>query len=155
MIHCPNCGRYNEDGNQFCTGCGTRFDPFVISQKVATKKDFLKLPVNKKMRSELISDAVICYIAAALSLLIWLFLAKDPLLLVSALLLLGLGLGIHLTQSKVCAVILCTYAVVNTIYGLAQNGKFSGYLLLIAGIYSVITTFKVDKAWNEYQQMIG
>ncbi len=43
----------------------------------------------------------------------------------------------------------------NAVIGLVQNGKLSGYLLLLAGMYAVVSTFQLDKAWKAYQQENG
>lgn len=72
--------------------------------------------------------------------------------LIDVAILVGLGVGIHLKQSKVCAIILLVYAVVNAVLVTMQSGTFGGWLPLIAGIYAVIYTLKLDKAWKAYQQ---
>lgn len=120
-------------------------------RKAETKKEFLELPQNSKIKKELRSNAIICYVCAGISLALALFVLKQPTILIDVVLVLGLALGIHLKQSRVCAVLLCAYAVVNAIFGYVQNGKVSGYLILLAGIYSVITTFKIDKLWKSYR----
>ena len=66
-------------------------------------------------------------------------------------LLIGLGLGIHLKQSRACAVAPCVIGVINVIVGIATSGTPSGYLVLIAGILAIVYTFKLEKAWQQYQ----
>ena len=151
MKQCAQCGQFCEDGASFCTNCGTPLSRWPSPSAVSTKKEFLQLPENSRLKKELNSDAIVCYICAALTVILGVFVLKSPYFLIDVIIVLGMGLGIHLKQSKVCAVILCIYAVINTILGLINNGKISGYLLLIAGIYSVISTFKLDKQWKQYQ----
>lgn len=154
VIPCPRCGRYQDIGSRFCTECGSSLGGFVSAPKAATKKEFLQLPENKALKSQLITDCVICYVCSGVTLILGLFVMEQPLILLDVLLILGLGLGIHLTQSRVCAVILCAYAVINSLIGLVQNGSVSGYWILIAGFFSVVTTFRFDKAWKAYQQRL-
>ena len=154
MIPCPRCGRYQDSGSRFCTDCGSRLGGSVSALRVSTKKEFLELPENKALKRELVSDCVICYVASGISLILGVFVLEQPAILLDVLLVLGLGLGIHLTQSRVCAVILCVYAVINSLIGMVQNGAFSGYWILFAGIFSVVATFRLDKAWKAYQQRL-
>lgn len=67
-----------------------------------------------------------------------------------AFLLLGLALGIHIGKSRVCAVIVLVYSILNCLYALISTGKMSGYLIIIAGIYATIYTFKARKEYKEY-----
>ena len=79
--------------------------PVSMVEKAATKKEFLKLPENKKYRKEINGAAIICYVCAGITLLA--VLATGALSsIVDAAILVGLGLGIHLAQSKVCAILL-------------------------------------------------
>lgn len=120
--------------------------------RAATKKEFLKLPANDKVRKEINTCAIICYICAGITALVGLLVMKQPLILLDVALLVGLGLGIHLAQSRACAVVLLVYAVYSMVVGLIQNGQLSSYLVVIAGIFAVIYTFKAEKLWKEYQK---
>ena len=157
MKQCTSCGAANEDGAKFCTYCGTALGvPAAGTVSYAptanTKKEFLQLPENAKLKKELRTSAIICYICAGITLLVGLFAAENPYVFIDVALLVGLGLGIHLKQSKACAIALVVYAVINTVIGLASTGRFSGWLILLAGVYAVIYTFKLDKAWKQYRQ---
>ena len=169
MKQCPRCGSYADDSAQFCTTCGAAMtaanapaaqfyagQPQTGAQQGApaatTKQAFLAMPENAKMKRELFASAIICYICAVISLVMIVLVSKNFLGLVDVAILAGLGLGIHLKQSKVCAIILLVYAVVNAVLMTLQNGTLSGWLPLIAGIYAVIYTLKLDKAWKAYQQ---
>ena len=164
MSYCPNCGQPADDGTRFCPACGTPLEnaqPIAqqpdyldgaATQKVSTKKEFLQLPENEKLRKSINTSGIICYICAGISLLVGLFMLKSSSVLIDAILLIGLGLGVHLAKSRVCAIILLVYAAINTIYSIVTTGKFSGYIILLAAIYAVINTFKLEKAWKEYNQ---
>lgn len=119
---------------------------------VTTKKEFLKLPENKRIKSELTGAAVICYICAAITLALGFTTDSFPLCLIDVAILVGMGLGIQLAQSRVCAIILLVYSIINVILLIAMTGKPGGYLIVIAGVMAVIYTFKAEKAWKQYQQ---
>ena len=116
-----------------------------------SKAEFYKQPALKKNRSNITACAVVAYFCAACTFIVNVVLAHNIFGMVDVCLLLGLGLGIHLGKSRVCAIILLVYAGINTIYILLTAGRFGGYLILLCGIYAVIETFKIQKAWKEYE----
>ena len=118
-------------------------------EKVATKKEFLKLPENKKMRKEINGAAIICYVCAGVTLLAVLVTGNLASIL-DVLLLVGLGLSVHLAQNRVCAIILLVYGTLNMITMSMQMGSFSGYLPFFAGLASTVYTIKLSKAWKAY-----
>ena len=168
MKHCQICGSPANDNDSACPSCGAPFprndqtnmpvqgnyQPYGAAPqpKATSIKEFLKLSENKKMRRELNSCAIICYVCAGITLILGLFVLQNPYSLIDVALLIGLGLGIHLARSRVCAVTLCAYAAVNMIITFIESGRFGGYLILIAGIYSIVYTFKLNKLWTQYQQ---
>ena len=68
-----------------------------------------------------------------------------------AILFVGLGLGIHLGQSRVCAILLTVYGGLNMIVSIMEKGRFGGWLFLLVGIDGIIYTFKFHKAWKQYK----
>lgn len=172
MKNCPSCGQPCADTEKFCGNCGFAFteanavapqavsaqygfaQPSVTAPKVATKKEFLKLPENKKIRSEINGSAIVAYVCAGVTLLAGILTGGFPYVLIDVAILVGLGLGIMLAQNRACAVILFAYALLNMIVGIAQNGTPSGYLVVIAGVLAIIYTFKAEKLWKQYQQQL-
>ena len=120
--------------------------------RAATKKEFLKLPGNEKVRKEIQTCGIICYICAVITAIMGLAVMHQPYILLDVALLVGLGLGIHLAQSRACAVVLLVYALFSMVMGLVQNGQLNGWLIAIAGVFAVIYTFKAEKLWKQYQQ---
>ena len=171
MKQCPNCGNYSADTAAFCESCGTALpaagytqvsypaaDAYYQqpqAQLAADKQAFLELPENAKMKKELKAAAILCYICAGITCVLMVLMAKNYLSLVDVALLIGLGLGVHLRQSRACAIVLCAYAVINTVISLVTTGTPGGWLVIIAGVFAVIYTFKLDKAWKAYQQQHG
>ncbi len=118
--------------------------------KASTKKEFLQLPENQKLRGNIKGAGIICYVCAGITLLMALI-AGNLFGIVDVLLLVGFGLGIHLAQSKICAILLTIYAAINVIIMVINYGTLGGWLVLLAGIYGVIYTTRLDKAWKAYQ----
>lgn len=164
MKQCPKCGQYSLDGDKVCASCGAPLDggsandgflgdPYSApaAPKAATKQEFLNLPENKKMKGEIKGAAIVAYICAGITAAVMVAYAGNYSAIIDVLLLIGLGLGIHLKQSRACAVALCVVGVINVVVGVATTGSPSGYLVLIAGILAIIYTFKLEKAWQQYQ----
>ena len=167
---CPNCGTrasapeastsgsFNQPFTPPVSDQGQGFVPPVYSYgsqgggfKCTTKKEFLALPENKKIRSQIRSSGIICYICGGITLVVALIFMSLMTLLDVALVV-GLGLGVHLAQSRVCAILLTVYAAFSVIVGIVVNGTVSGWLLVIAAVVSIISTFNLEKAWKAYQQ---
>ncbi len=168
MKQCTQCGAYSDDSAKFCTSCGQPFGSeaaevqpayytaedsisTAYAPKVATKKEFLDLPENISIKNMLKTSGIFCYICAGLTLIAGIVISGSWLSIIDFLILLVLGLFIHLKQSKVCAILLAVYSVVNVIISKIAFGKFQGWLIVLAGIFAVTSTFRLDKAWKEYQ----
>ena len=167
MKQCPKCGQFFDDSASFCSACGAAlggdsqgvdFTPEPISypgqpgpRKAATKQEFLNLPENKKMKNNITGAAIVSYICAGITAVVMIGTMRDYVSVFDALLLIGLGLGIHFKQSRVCAILLCADGLLSMIASIVSTGTPSGYLILIAGIYATIYTFKLEKEWQQYQ----
>ena len=125
--------------------------PVSTIEKVTTKKEFLKLPENKRMRKEINGAAIICYVCAGITLLMCLITGNLSCIL-DVILLVGLGLGVHLAHNRVCAIILLVYGTLNMVSMSMQMGSFSGYLPFFAGLGSTMYTIKLSKAWKAYNK---
>ena len=158
MKQCTSCNAYSEDDAKFCGSCGAPFPgtesaapaQYGGAPRAATKKEFLLLPDNVQMKKQLRSSAIICYVCAALSLALA-FITDNMISLVDVVIVAALGLGIHFRQSRACAVALLAYAALGAILSLVSSGKMSGYLVVLAGIYAISATFKLEKEWKQYR----
>lgn len=142
----PNSMGGHPYAQPFYSNGGQGFGP-----RCATKKEFLQLPENKKLRSQILGAAIICYISGGLTLLAML-LFTNPMMLLDVAILVGLGLGVHLAYSRVCAILLAVYAVFSVIVGIVVNGTVSGWLIIVAAVFAVLCTFNLEKSWKAYQQ---
>lgn len=145
MTNCPNCGAPAGNGQPFAQG-----QPYGYPQKLS-KKEFLRHPNLKKCSGNLKASAIILYVCAVISLALGVFI-NNYAVIVDVVIIVGLGLGIQLAQSRVCAILICVYAVINVIYVSMSSGRAGGYLILIAAIDAIIATFQFQKAWKEYQK---
>lgn len=116
-----------------------------------TKKEFYHHAVMKQCRSNINACSIILYICSFLTFVVNIFLYHNILGVLDVILLVGLGLGIQLGQSRVCAIVALVYSLINTLYALISTGHLSGYLIVICGAYATMSTFKYQKAWKEYE----
>ena len=129
--------------------------PGMGGQPPMTKEEFSKHPNIASVRSQIKSAGIICYVVAGISLAVSVIMSGIwgvVGVMLDVLLLIGLGLGVQLGRSRVCAIILTVYGAFNTIIVTLQNGTLGGWWVLLAGIYATIYTFKFQSAWEEYQK---
>lgn len=167
-MKCMHCGTEFADGLPNCPSCGAPASPYgqpgMQGQPYApgagyaspnlTKKEFLKHPNLKTCKGGILSAAIFAYICAVLSLIVNVLLSEEGFTftsIIDCVILVGLGLGIQLAQSRACAVVLLVYSIINMIISIVILGQAGGYLILIVAIDAVIFTFRFQKAWKEYQ----
>mgnify|MGYP001033615569 FL=1 len=153
-MQCSQCGTQYPDGAPACPNCGAPAGQFAgggYGSGPMTKKEFYKHPNLKKTTGSIKSSAIILYICGALSLVLGII-GGNLMVIIDIVIVVGLGLGIQLAQSRVCALIILAYSIFNTVYMLISTGRAGGYLILLAAIYAVIATFQFQKAWKNYQQ---
>ena len=173
MKQCPKCGQFFDDSASFCSVCGAapgggssqdvNFTPESIPysgqpgpRKAATKQEFLKLPENKKMQKEILTAAGFSYVCAAMTAIgmivaVLMGMQGNLAAIIDVLLLVGLGLGIQLKQSRVCAILLFADGAISVLASILAAQTPSGYLIVIASIFAIVNTFKLDHAWKQYQ----
>lgn len=173
IMFCKQCGQSMPDGTQFCPSCGCKAEdaqapqqqpqaqpyqaqptPTAIPAGLA-RKDYLKKFASKSIRSQITVCAIIAYVCAGLTLFLNVIASGNAYGMIDVLLVLGLGLAIHLTASRACAIALLVYSVINIIITIVLTGAFGGWLVLLVGIYAVIATFAFQKEWNTYQQQFA
>lgn len=152
MSNCPNCGapiknQFTQNANPYAQPQG---QPYGYTRPLS-KKEFLHHPNLNKCRKNIKESAIFLYVCAVISLILG-FIIGSYGMIIDVILMLGLALGIHLAQSRACAVCILIYSIFNTIVMTIERGRLSGYLIIIAGIYSVMATFQFQKAWKNYQQ---
>ncbi len=102
-----------------------------------------------------LTAAVLAYISAGVTLILLLTGGQnivDASAALDVVILLVLGLLLQLLYSRVSAILLLIYGVVNAVYMTIQTGQFAGYLILAAGVLAVIGAFGCAKDWRGYQR---
>lgn len=117
-----------------------------------TRTEFLKTPEQAVNRKNILSCAICGYIVAGLSLIINIVMFQNYLGIIDTIFLVAMSLLIHLLQSRVASILIAAYSIFNMIYMLVSQGRLAGWWIVIIGVYSVIYTFKFQKAWKEYRQ---
>ena len=116
-----------------------------------TRREFLKTPEMKMFKTNIFTCAVIGYVIAGLSLYFGVIQTGNYFGLLDVVFILACSLLIHLLQSRVAAICLTSYSLLNIIVTSVSNGKFSGWWVALVGVYAVIYTFKFQKAWQTYK----
>ena len=110
--------------------------------------EFSKLEAMKKVRKNITGAGIVCYVSAVLTLIMGMI-GGNILVIVDVISLIVLGLFIHLKLSYPASIILLVFSVVNVVLSFL-SGAPGGWLLIVAGVYSIIACRKLDKAYKEY-----
>ena len=153
-MNCKACGTTLTTEQKFCPVCGTAVEEeTVIQEDVAAKmseQEFAKYPSVAPMCSK-ISTAVGLYGVSAIITAVMILITRTYSSLIDIGLLILLAVWLHMKKSRVCAVIMAIYGVLNFVLMTMQNGKASGYLGVIAAYCAVAGTFQYQAAWKKYQ----
>ena len=115
-----------------------------------SKREFYKKYATKKDKSNIKGAAIFAYICAGVSLGLGL-LQQNYSVIIDVALIAGLGLGVHLLRSRVCAILLLLYGFANSIFGLVTTGRLQGWWLILAGFMAVQSTFHFHKAYRLFR----
>lgn len=175
-MKCPTCGTELGPGDRYCPVCGAAqpaagaaapaagpaAQPFAAPAAPAapnvppievdrnlSKGLFYSTLATDKVRKNIRNSAIVCYVCAALTGVVALLTSVTMLL--DVIIILVLGLLVHLKQSRVCAVLLLAYSIINTVITLLSTGSPGGWLLIIAGVYAVKSTFALEKEYQAFR----
>ena len=163
-MKCPTCGAEVQPGQQFCPSCGAKQladqawgNPYTgaaaVENRNISKAEFCRSYALDKIRKNIRASAILCYVSAAVTAVFAIMF--NPFMFLDVIIVLVLGLLIHLKQSRVCAVLLLAYSLFNAVVMLLSTGKFSGWLIILAGVFAVIYTFQAEKAYQEFRGGTG
>lgn len=158
-MKCPTCGTEVQPGQQFCAFCGAKLladqawgNPYAnaaaVENRNISKAEFYRSHASDKMCKNIRASAILCYVSAAITAIFAIMF--NPFMFLDVIIVLVLGLFIHLKQSRVCAVLLLAYSLFNCVVMLLSTGQFSGWLIILAGVFAVIYTFQLEKAYQEF-----
>lgn len=114
-----------------------------------TRREFLKSKEMNKLRGNITACAALGYAVAVASAIINVVMSREYVVIFDALFIIAMSLLVHLLQSRVAAILITIYAVIDVAVLYIMTGKPGGLIVLVIGIYAVICTFKFHKAWND------
>ena len=132
------------------TGGGMPYAAAFPYQPPLSKKMFFSMYASAKVRRGIRSSAILCYVCAVLSVLYELSAMGTLYSLLDASIMVLMGVLIHTIQSRVAAVILLIYSVVNLIVAWVGTGSPGGWLIIVAGIAAVHATFSLNREYKDY-----
>lgn len=140
-MFCTGCGTQLPEGTRFCSVCGQSCldtnDQSAVSQSnmsyqqtytqqnafnnqneapilpagySVSRKEFIDKYAQPSLRKNITSIAILCYVCAGVTFIVSCLL--NPLGIIDALILAGLALGMHLVKSKVCAILILVFSII-------------------------------------------
>ena len=158
-MKCPTCGTEIQPGQKYCPSCGTvqKMDQswrnsagttVIVRDRDIPKTEFYRNYAADSTRRNIRSAAIVCYFCTLVTIVLAILFA--PLMLIDAAVILVLGLLIQLKQNRVCAILLLAYGV--TGFSLTMlDGRMSGWLIVLAGVFAVIDTFRLEKEYRDFR----
>lgn len=122
-----------------------------VDRQSVTKKEFIAKYAPQNLKKNIKTAAIVCYICVAISAVAALVLLDNPLMLIDVVVYLALTLGMHLGNSKICAILLLIFSVVECIISIVSFGTPAGWWLIIAAASAVSTFRKLDKEYNNFR----
>ena len=116
-----------------------------------TRREFFKSDKMRKIRGNIMACAALGYAVAIVSLIINVVMSHEYAVIFDALFIITMSLLVHLLQSRVAAILITIYAVIDVAVLYIMTGKPGGLIVLVIGIYAVVCTFKFHKAWNDHK----
>lgn len=169
-MKCPTCGTQLGPEDRYCPICGAAAQPAASPTQPAApgysapaapgippitvdrslpKSLFYSTLASDKVRKSIRNSAIVCYVCGVITGVVAVLLS--PTMLLDVIVILVLGLLIQLKQSRVCAVLLLAYSLFNTVVAIATTGSAGGWLLIIAGVYAVKSTFALEKEYQAFR----
>ena len=154
----PNNNGYNQNGcgaqgNYYPQNNVDDLDSLLGANKTLSnrmkKSDFMKLPALMGLKKKVSGSAITIYVLTALSAAFSISLGNYWVIL-DYIFLIILAVIIQLIGSLVASYMLLVYGIVNSIICIFEMGFPAGFGYIVAGIYAVIATNKLHKAYKEY-----
>ncbi len=122
----------------------------VVDRKSVTKKEYIAKYAPQNLKKNIKSAAIVCYVCVGISAIASFALLKNPWMLIDVAIYLGLTLGMHLGNSKICAILLLVFSILECAYSVYQFGTPAGWWLIIAAVSAVSTFNKLGKEYNKF-----
>lgn len=178
-VFCNKCGNQLTENVQFCSVCGQQrpevaggfvgsnnmgafqqpfpqANSFVSNGKPlpppgtpVSRKEFIDNYAQPSLRKNITSIAILCYVCAGLTFIVSCML--NPYGIIDAVALAGLALGMHLTKSRVCAILILVLSIVELVISVAVAGTVP-FWWLIGGVSAVVTFNNIEKQYKAFMQ---
>lgn len=123
----------------------------ILSRQNITSGEYYKSYVDEKMKKDLTILCVIMYLGVGANVVSGIMLMGNVWGVIDGVLLLGLTLGIHLAKSRVCAIIILCYGVINFIMGIIFDGQIVGWLWIVYGIIALVHLNNMHKEYRKFK----
>lgn len=117
--------------------------------KVISLKEFYLKYANIRYRSHIVVVFLLTLISAIITTIISIY-NLNYIYLINVVILLLLSFGIYILLSRLCALALFIYGLINLIISFIDRGEFSGWLIAIVGLLAIRTTFKLHFDYKKY-----
>ena len=117
-----------------------------------TRKEFFKSKEMKKLRESINVSAYLGYAIALAGVIMNYVSYKTFNTLLDAAIIVGACLCIQLLQSRIAAIVLAVYSLVNMALVYVQTGKPGGYTVIVIAVFAIIATFRFQSAWQKYKK---
>ena len=117
-----------------------------------TRREFYKSPQMRVISRQIFSCATIGYVMAGAVLFLDVIKNGDYASILNVVVLLACSLLIHLLQSRVAAIVLTAYSALLVLITHTINGQYSGWWVVLIGVYAIIFTFKFQNAWQQEKE---
>ncbi len=114
-----------------------------------SKKEYLQKHASEEFYKNIKTCAIASYVMIGFNVL---RLFASPRVILDIALLLGLTFGVHLKKSKVCAILLLLYGIINLIIMSIGAGRLAGWMWILI---PVIYLQYFNKAEKEYKSLYG
>lgn len=119
-----------------------------MQEPPANLKAYIETCAPDSIRNGIRNAAITCYVCAGITAVVSLLM--NPYGLIDAVLLLALALGTHLGKSRVCAILLLVFSIIECVVGTILSGTFSGWIWIVASAYAVYAFEQARKGYQQY-----
>ncbi len=114
-----------------------------------SRKEYADKYAPRDIRNHIRSAAIIGYISSAVT-LIFGIVFLDIFSMVSALIILGVSLGLHLTYQRGWAIALVSIGGFGCLLSIILSGSVSSYLIIAAGVGAIISCNTFEKSYQQF-----
>lgn len=120
-----------------------------------TRREFLRTDEMKSIRANIIICAIFGYVIAVGSVILNIAMTKEYGVIYDAVFLVIMCILVHFLQSRIAAILIAVYAVLNLIIMFIATGKPGGIVVLVLAIYAIVYTFRFHSAWSKYKKSVA